>query len=87
MDARNNDKLKPYEKEPCKHCKKYKTFEGHDACLGELPFLMNACCGHHGHREGRYVQFNNGKCMRGFLAFIIQKILILIRRYTCSENL
>jgi hypothetical protein len=79
MDARDNTELKPFEKKPCKHCQEYKTFEGHDGCLGELPFLMNACCGHGGTHEGAYVQFKNGKCLRGTLAKIIQNILKLIR--------
>jgi hypothetical protein len=31
---------------PCGYCGKPNTPEGHDACLGTLPGVMNACCGH-----------------------------------------
>ena len=29
----------------CSHCKRMPV-NGHDACLGELPGIMSACCGH-----------------------------------------
>lgn len=89
MDARNNENLKDYEKVPCIHCDRYKTYEGHDGCLKELPFLMNACCGHHGHGEGRYIQFKNGWCIRGWRATIMIAILKLIRyakEKTCNKK-
>ena len=31
---------------PCTLCHKPPTPEGYDACLGELPGVLNACCGH-----------------------------------------
>lgn len=31
---------------PCTLCHKPPTHEGYDACLGELPGVLNACCGH-----------------------------------------
>ena len=31
---------------PCTLCHKLPTPEGYDACLGELPGVLNACCGH-----------------------------------------
>ena len=40
----------------CGYCGKDNTPEGHDGCLGTLPGLMNACCGH-GIESGTYVQF------------------------------
>jgi ribosomal protein L37AE/L43A len=41
----------------CGHCKKSKTPEGHDGCLGTLPGdVMNACCGH-GEKVGAYIQY------------------------------
>lgn len=40
----------------CGQCKKPKTKEGHDWCLGELPNIMNACCGH-GIESDAYIQF------------------------------
>jgi len=50
---------------PCGFCGKHSTPEDHDGCLGTLPGVMNACCGHgpDGH-EGAYVQFPDGVCIR-----------------------
>jgi len=31
---------------PCKRCGCDPTFEGHDACLGTIPDVKSACCGH-----------------------------------------
>ncbi|MDD5551195.1 MAG: hypothetical protein PHS34_08050 [Candidatus Omnitrophica bacterium] len=31
---------------PCVKCGKYPTKEGYDACLGFIPNIKNACCGH-----------------------------------------
>ena len=51
---------------PCGHCGALSTPEGHDACLGALPGVSNACCGH-GVRSESYVQFTNGVTLRGFV--------------------
>jgi hypothetical protein len=75
LDARDNEKLFPYEKVPCKHCQEYKTFEGHDGCLGTLDGIANACCNHGGHGEGAYVQFYDGVTIHGEDAILIQEIL------------
>lgn len=48
---------------PCGYCGKYNTAEGHDGCLGTLPGVMNACCGH-GYSDP-YVQLMDGFCVRG----------------------
>ena len=40
----------------CGHCGKPRTKEGHDACLGTLPDVMNACCGH-GESRDAYIQY------------------------------
>lgn len=40
---------------PCIRCGKSPTKEGHDACLGKLESVKNACCGH-GVEKG-YVQY------------------------------
>ena len=40
----------------CDECRSNPTAEGHDACIGTLPNIMNACCGHGGLNEP-YVQF------------------------------
>lgn len=51
----------------CGHCKQSETPEGHDACLGTLPGVRNACCGH-GSSESAYVQFDAGTELRGLSA-------------------
>ena len=43
---------------PCAKCKEYPIEESHDACLGTLGNVMNACCGHGKHDD--YIQFDNG---------------------------
>lgn len=60
-----------WESRPCGHCGRDNTSEGYDACLGTLPGVMNACCGH-GEVKGAYVHFDDGSCIRGYaaLAFI-----------------
>jgi hypothetical protein len=41
------DTGEPVEKErPCTRCGEMPTPEGHDACLGTLPGVKSACCGH-----------------------------------------
>ena len=55
---------------PCGHCGKKDTKEGHDGCLGVLPGVMNACCGH-GQIEEAYVQFLDGTIIDGDFAKII----------------
>jgi hypothetical protein len=42
----------------CPRCKGVSTKEGHDPCLGSLPGVKYACCGH-GVSEG-YIVFDNG---------------------------
>lgn len=40
----------------CGHCNLPNRVDGHDACLGTIPGVMNACCGH-GDVRCAYVQF------------------------------
>ena len=41
------DTKKPITMErPCRKCGRMPTPEGHDACLGTLPEVLWACCGH-----------------------------------------
>lgn len=49
----------------CNRCNRPPTPEGFDACLGRLPGVKNACCGH-GDPTCGYVQFENGVIIRGF---------------------
>lgn len=53
-----------HEERPCGICGKERTPEGHDGCVGTLPGVMNACCGH-GNLGEAYVQFPNGRLMQG----------------------
>jgi hypothetical protein len=48
---------------PCPKCGKLPTKEGHDDCLGNLPGVMFACCGH-GVKKG-YIKFKNGVVIHG----------------------
>lgn len=43
---------------PCKKCGKYATEEGHDSCLGKLPNVLSACCGHG--VKNPYIYYENG---------------------------
>lgn len=52
---------------PCGHCGRHDTAEGHDACLGTLPSVMNACCGH-GRPSEAYIQYPDGSDLRGTAA-------------------
>lgn len=74
VDARDNEKLEPHEKEPCNKCGKHRSFEGHDGCLRELDGVMNACCGHTDQGYA-YVQFWDGVIIDGKDALVIIEIL------------
>lgn len=75
MDARDNNVLSDWEKQPCPHCEEHRTYQGHDRCLGELDGVANACCGHGGKGLMPYVQFWDGTGIWGEDAIEIQKIL------------
>lgn len=57
---------------PCGHCGAGATVEGHDGCLGTLPGVMNACCGH-GQAEEAYVQYRDGNVVRGADALAVMQ--------------
>ena len=48
----------------CGRCSQPTPASGHDACLGTLPGVMNACCGH-GEAEEAYVQLDDGTIIPG----------------------
>lgn len=48
----------------CGFCGLPDTPEGHDGCLGAIPGLLNACCGH-GRIEDAYLQVEGGMEIRG----------------------
>lgn len=43
---------------PCIKCGEFPTSEGHDACLGVLPGVSAACCGH-GAEEGYQMEHSH----------------------------
>ena len=51
----------------CGRCGRPATPEGHDGCLGTLPGVANACCGH-GQDADAYIQFDDGRTIRGIAA-------------------
>ena len=57
--------------ERCDKCAVFHKHNDLDPCLGMLPGLMNACCGH-GNVNAAYVQFLDGQCIRGSSAIVIQ---------------
>ena len=63
----NEPTITTHQLRPCGFCKMMNTPEGHDGCLGELPGVMNACCGH-GELNAAYIQFEGGRIIRGSLA-------------------
>jgi len=63
-----------YQDRPCGFCGRHSTEDGHDDCLGTLPGVMNACCGH-GDIRDVYVQFLDGFSVYRDDAIVIQNIL------------
>lgn len=63
---------------PCAHCQIPARLDGADQCLGWLPGVMNACCGH---GEGRwaYVQFSSRFRISGYVARTYQWVLVRFR--------
>jgi hypothetical protein len=49
---------------PCGHCGLANTSDGHDGCLGTLPGVTNACCGH-GQEPSVYVTLADGARFEG----------------------
>jgi hypothetical protein len=56
----------------CGFCNLPNTEEGHDGCLGILPEVMNACCGH-GNTLVAYIQYKDGTCIYGEAAIAVFK--------------
>lgn len=54
------------EKGICNKCRQeYLAGQEPDPCLGEIPGVVGACCGH-GKKTKAYVQFEDGMTFRGF---------------------
>jgi hypothetical protein len=54
---------------PCVFCGRLADLDGPDPCLGWLPGVQNACCGHglgpSAYDDHAYVQFIGGRTLRG----------------------
>jgi len=51
----------------CKECRRqYNPATDPDPCLGYLPGVVFACCGH-GNKQDMYIAFENGVVIRGYL--------------------
>ncbi len=69
--------IQPHKPKACDHCGKHtvtKDHEEYDGCLGILPGVMNACCGH-GNTGKAYIQFLDGYVVKGADAAAILEIL------------
>jgi len=47
-------------KKPCPKCNEFKLDNGNDPCLGDLPGVVGACCGHGRKEQQGYILFENG---------------------------
>lgn len=56
-----------WEARTCGYCGEHTTAAGHDYCIANLPNVHNACCGH-GNTAEAYVQFTDGRELRGQVA-------------------
>lgn len=74
-----------YKSRSCGHCGRPPTPEGHDGCLGTLPGVMNACCGHGGTSEA-YVQFTDGHSIRGRQAQQMIPLLKMNRDFVRAQK-
>jgi len=54
-----------YADRPCSHCGLTPTPQGPDPCLGHLPGVRAACCGH-GDPNQAYILFANGRRIEHF---------------------
>lgn len=64
------DSKEPFDRDnlrPCPHCNKELKKDGMDPCLGELPGVVAACCGHGGRGfHSPYIMFENGIVINNF---------------------
>lgn len=63
----NNSVSITWKERLCGCCNIDNTPEGYDGCIGRLPGVMNACCGH-GESKLAYIQFTGGLTIRGLMA-------------------
>lgn len=60
-----SDTKKPVGDRTCKNCRQFVQSIKPDPCLGKLPGVKYACCGHGDSRQS-YIVFENGLTIRGF---------------------
>lgn len=65
--------IETWKDRPCGHCGLHNTMEGHDGCLGTLPGVLNACCGH-GVDRSAYIQYTDGTEVRGDAAMKLSDV-------------
>lgn len=72
---------------PMRSCGKCKIPQRNDTdpCLGKLPGVINACCGH-GKPKESYIQFENGVIVRGFTQIELPEVDIISRKYKQHED-
>jgi hypothetical protein len=61
----------------CPECGMARGADGYDPCLGELPSVVSACCGHGGHPhncENGYIVFTNGTIVRFEKLTMVEKL-------------
>lgn len=68
--SRAEKRLKPTCKRACAACGLKRGANGVDPCLGILPGVLSACCGHGTHNG--YIAFENGMIIRGRFTAIEQ---------------
>lgn len=76
--------VQTWQERPCGHCGRSATKEGHDACISNLPGVMNACCGH-GMTEEAYVQFWNRDWIGREDAVRVQDVLKNVKEWKRGE--
>lgn len=57
-----------YHPRKCPHCGKSVTKEGHDGCLGTLPNVKYACCGHYSKNGRPYAVFKDSDEVINFVS-------------------
>lgn len=75
----NDEPTTTYESRDCGRCRIPNRHDGHDACIGELPGVMNACCGH-GKTGEAYIQYPDGSRIAGQEAITEMNKLILKKK-------
>ncbi len=60
----NESTVKTHKDRTCGYCNLPNREDEHDACIANLPGVMNACCGH-GDADSAYIMYDSKKIVRG----------------------